>query len=1209
MTVTTKYGNSATEVSRGSDYGAWFNESNANGNTGSEALGQIDYGNDPPPFGSGDFSVNWLRFGIDNFNFSGQSVSSVVIGCRIRYSNGVSSTLKYRLSVNNGSTWCSSEHTDVMGTSLTWETDTCTHHTFTNDNPDDMMIRIHADGSSTGTLNLWCAAVRVQITHVTAATVPGVPADPTVSQSNAAYVTLSSSSPSDGGASLDNVEHQISTSSSFASGNITWTKGSAPSNPEITDSPAIAVALNTFYYVRARYHNSVGWGGYNPSAYNTITTWDAPNLPTGLTSTSETTTSINLSWTAPSDNGGESIDEYHVYWRPTPEALPPLDSDLDVWYKFNGDFNDSSGNARHGTTNSNVTVNDVPVIGNNEEGANWNGANNSYVRTPNFAVSGDTVMYGGWMYHDGSGNQTVLGDNAQHNTIGFIWTYFIGLSLYAQYARAGSTRATASWSNILSGYTNQWVHIFIVQDFTAKTIKAYRNGSLVASVVMTGTPVFPSTTRFRYVGNYSTSHSYSYNGQYDDFMLYFGSTALSDAQVQEIYDRRFIEIDTNSASTTYNKTTLTVGKQYDFYVAAYNAVGRGDLSAVYTRYTDVTTPTAPVVTATDFNELTVDWSASVSTGIDQWDVEQDDDGLGSGWANIPNNPHASGSTSEVITGLTGGEDFFYRLRARNPNAEYTGYSGNGTATVYDFPDSQNVTSVSNSIADSLLRVSRNSSPPNDRGSALLSWEVWRATTEGGSYSLVEAGISMGTTIYDDWSVRGGETWYYKLIFVTAIGDSDISTTGIGNTALHASFELDSDARVKIYEQEIDLPSNSRVRRTYALSLLSNAKAVYLDQTISLLSNTAVQVYDQTIELDSDAWVILRNQSMSILSDAFVMYIDQSISLLSDTRVKRLGQSLSLTSDAESTVSRAAWQPSMTWDKYEFNGTPTDITANEIDITLDLPDEDKTTQAIHIDPFELTMVSPNTHEFFFTASSGTGTPEYKQNTLANGFFIYVSGSGYTQGTRARPIGMDTKPAWAGGNVTFLLDIEGDWGTSGAELFMSGNWSNTDTSWSPPSGSGTNVMDIPTSYNGAIMVVNDYSNWDGNIYRGFHQWNPVQIIVGHAVEVESFDFSSGTYSDNQIDFHGDVFTTYTAQFKIYHEFAQLWEWYSGATKINSGSITPTENTWKVITVDDFRWQGTPNTKDYTLKLFGNASGSQFDYDFGEPLREIFVTAHYT
>src|SRR5207253_3121970 len=57
--------------------------------------------------------------------------------------------------------------------------------------------------------------------------------------------------------------------------------------------------------------NSVG--SSSPSNINSATTLDvAPSPPTGLTAVAASPSQINLSWTAPSDNGGRAITGYMI---------------------------------------------------------------------------------------------------------------------------------------------------------------------------------------------------------------------------------------------------------------------------------------------------------------------------------------------------------------------------------------------------------------------------------------------------------------------------------------------------------------------------------------------------------------------------------------------------------------------------------------------------------------------------------------------------------------------------------------------------------------------------------------------------------------------------------------------------------------------------------------------------------------------------------
>lgn len=102
---------------------------------------------------------------------------------------------------------------------------------------------------------------------------PAIPANPTITATAVKQMSTSQASPDEGDSSLTDVEVQISTSSTFASGNITWTKGSAPTDPQTHDfTSGDGVVDSTLYYARARYENATGWGSYNLT-YNSATSY------------------------------------------------------------------------------------------------------------------------------------------------------------------------------------------------------------------------------------------------------------------------------------------------------------------------------------------------------------------------------------------------------------------------------------------------------------------------------------------------------------------------------------------------------------------------------------------------------------------------------------------------------------------------------------------------------------------------------------------------------------------------------------------------------------------------------------------------------------------------------------------------------------------------------------------------------------------------
>ena len=171
-------------------------------------------------------------------------------------------------------------------------------------------------------------------------------------------------------------------------------------------------------------------------------------------------------------------------------------------YPFEDQANDYSGNARHGT-----------VFGSGVYATKPNGGRclyfdgtGDYVATPSFGLSGTVVVFACWIRAALStlGDQMLIADNAQSPTVGFLlakgsadyndlsWNYANGLA-----------PAWASSPNYFVNWHDVWLHLTVACDYAGKKTYFYRNGLWLNTVTMSGTPVFPSTNRAKYLGCYN----------------------------------------------------------------------------------------------------------------------------------------------------------------------------------------------------------------------------------------------------------------------------------------------------------------------------------------------------------------------------------------------------------------------------------------------------------------------------------------------------------------------------------------------------------------------------------------------------------------------------------------------------------------------------------------------------------------------------------
>ncbi len=145
--------------------------------------------------------------------------------------------------------------------------------------------------------------------NTTTLDVPGRPTNLSVTSTDLEEVSLSWTAPSsNGGATVNDYRIQFQKSggsySTFANGTSTNT---------IVTVTGLDVSSTYNFKVAAR--NSVGTGTYSSSVQTTTDDPTAADAPTGLTAGAIATSTIDISWTAPSNNGGADITDYVTQWQ------------------------------------------------------------------------------------------------------------------------------------------------------------------------------------------------------------------------------------------------------------------------------------------------------------------------------------------------------------------------------------------------------------------------------------------------------------------------------------------------------------------------------------------------------------------------------------------------------------------------------------------------------------------------------------------------------------------------------------------------------------------------------------------------------------------------------------------------------------------------------------------------------------------------------
>ncbi|SMH71441.1 exported protein of unknown function [Candidatus Nitrosotalea okcheonensis] len=141
-------------------------------------------------------------------------------------------------------------------------------------------------------------------------TVPQSPTSLTATTISSSQINLSWTAPSNnGGSAITGYKIERSTDSG-----ITWSTVVANTASVSTTYSDSGLAASTAYTYRVSAINSVGTG--SPSNTASATTQNAPvsvpQSPTNLTASAISSSQINLSWTAPSNNGGSAITGYKI---------------------------------------------------------------------------------------------------------------------------------------------------------------------------------------------------------------------------------------------------------------------------------------------------------------------------------------------------------------------------------------------------------------------------------------------------------------------------------------------------------------------------------------------------------------------------------------------------------------------------------------------------------------------------------------------------------------------------------------------------------------------------------------------------------------------------------------------------------------------------------------------------------------------------------
>jgi titin len=459
-----------------------------------------------------------------------------------------------------------------------------------------------------------------------------------------------------------------------------------------TSATVTGLTNGTTYTFQVAAKNIAGDSPYS-TASTSITPRTVPDAPTGVTATADNTGGIDVSWSAPTNNGGAAITDYTLQSCISTTCTT-------VTRSLSTDTSTKVTGLVKGTAYT-FQVAAVNVAG---TGAY---STKSAAATPR-AVAGTPSNVAGT---EGNGQVVLTWTAPAYNGA--------AITDYVVQACAGSScstfahNASATAGITVTGLTNGTAYTFKIS-----AVNLAGTGSAVTSSAYTPRTVPNAPTGVRAVADNTTGIDVSWTAP-----AFNGGSAITDYVVEYATANTDYVAFAHAVSTgtSLKVTGLTQGVEYTFRVAAKNIAGQGAYSAdtLDAIATARTVPGAPTATASPTRDgaIQLEWNfvGSETDGgseIDRYDVE---------WAKVGESTWSSAPYSyrtTLIKGLTIGTQ--YKFRTTATNAAGTGkYSQEVIATPQVPPKSvTNLTSLlTNSNGDQRLKLSWVA--PLDTGGAAL----------------------------------------------------------------------------------------------------------------------------------------------------------------------------------------------------------------------------------------------------------------------------------------------------------------------------------------------------------------------------------------------------------------------------------------------------------------------------------------------------------
>ena len=516
-------------------------------------------------------------------------------------------------------------------------------------------------------------------------------------------------------------------------------------------------------YYRVSAINRIGTGAPSDEVSATTQAISAPDAPTNLTATASGQTRIDLSWRAPSNNGGADITGYRIQVSPsgTGNSWTLLQNITGRATTTHSHMGLTAGTTRHyqvrainsvgtgATSNIAHATTDAATVTAPEAPANLTAT-----------ASGPTRIDLRWTAPSGNGGSSITGYRIQVSPSGTgNWTNLVG--------NTRNTNTTYAHTGLSPGTT----HHYRVRAINSVGAGA-PSGVARATTTAATTPDAPSNLTATASGR--TEITLSWNAPSNN-----GGAAVTGYQIEVSANAggswTDLETNTGSTSTRYTHTGLSEGDTRHYRVSAVNSIGTGTPSNVASATTGaVTAPDAPAgltATASGPTAILLSWSAPSNHGgavITGYQIEWSTDAGGT-WSDLVADTRST-ATTYTHTGLAAATRYDYRVSAINAVGTGTpssvDYATTASATAPDVPTE--LTAAASGPAEITLSWT---APSNNGGAAITGYRIQVSLDAGGTWADLVKDTESAATTYTHTGLSEGDARSYRVYAINAVGES------------------------------------------------------------------------------------------------------------------------------------------------------------------------------------------------------------------------------------------------------------------------------------------------------------------------------------------------------------------------------------------------------------------------------------------------------